>query len=122
VGDLKEYIQRVPQAINKIKRHYLVEGIQHLEEGKHYDLGLFEPFEGHEDILLPIEKSIYDQVIFDSDIEKGFAETLEAMVEEKLFIKLPDWFLVTTPIGDYNPDWAVVFHVQDEFGEIREKL
>jgi type III restriction enzyme len=44
------------------------------------------------------------------------------MDEVKLFVKLPDWFVVPTPIGDYNPDWAVVFYVQDEFGETREKL
>ena len=42
---------------------------------------------------------------------KGATEkmTLEAMDEMKLFIKLPDWFVVPTPIGEYNPDWAIVF-------------
>jgi len=40
----------------------------------------------------------------------------------KLFIKLPDWFVVPTPVGEYNPDWAIVLTVQDEFGEAREKL
>ena len=44
------------------------------------------------------------------------------MDEVKLFVKLPDWFTVPTPIGDYNPDWAIVFYVQDEFGKTREKL
>jgi type III restriction enzyme len=44
------------------------------------------------------------------------------MDEVRLFVKLPDWFTVPTPIGPYNPDWAVVFHVQDEFGNAREKL
>jgi type III restriction enzyme len=72
--------------------------------------------------LLPIEKSIYDHVIYDSGVERDFAEALETMDEVKLFVKLPDWFIVPTPIGDYNPDWAVVFHVQDQFGEVRDKL
>jgi type III restriction enzyme len=44
------------------------------------------------------------------------------MDEVKLFVKLPDWFVVPTPLGDYNPDWAIVFYVQDAFGEAREKL
>jgi type III restriction enzyme len=44
------------------------------------------------------------------------------MDEVKLFIKLPKKFIVPTPIGDYNPDWAIVFYVQDAFGETREKL
>ena len=39
--------------------------------------------------------------------------------EVKLFVKLPNWFTVPTPIGDYNPDWAIVFYVQDAFGEGR---
>ena len=69
--------------------------------------------------MLPIEKSIYDRVIYDSGVERNFAEALETMDEVKLFAKLPDWFVVSTPIGDYNPDWAVVLHVQDQFGEGR---
>jgi type III restriction enzyme len=55
-------------------------------------------------------------------VERDFAEALDEMDEVKLFVKLPDWFVVPTPVGDYNPDWAIVFTVQDEFGESREKL
>jgi len=40
----------------------------------------------------------------------------------KLFVKLPGWFTVPTPIGTYNPDWAIVFVVRDAFGEARETL
>ena len=117
-----EFIQRVAQTVNQIKRRFLVEGVQYLEVGDHYEMSLFENLEGYENSLLPIEKSIYDHVIYDSEIEGDFAERLEAMDEVKLFIKLPDWFLVPTPIGDYNPDWAVVFIIQDQFGDEREKL
>ena len=85
-------------------------------------MSLFGDLDGYQDSLLPIQKSIYDHVIYDSQVEHDFAERLEAMDEVKLFIKLPDWFLVPTPIGDYNPDWAVVFTVQDQFGQEKEKL
>jgi len=117
-----EYIQHTAEAINRAKRRFLVDGVQYLEVENGYEMSLFEDLDGYEDSLLPIEKSIYDHVIYDSNVEHDFAEALEAMDEVKLFVKLPDWFTVPTPIGDYNPDWAVVFHVQDEFGEMREKL
>jgi len=117
-----EYIHRVAQEINRAKRHFLVDGVQYLEVGDHYEMSLFEDMQGYDDSLLPIEKSIYDGVIYDSGVERDFATELERMDEVKLFVKLPNWFIVPTPIGDYNPDWAVVFYVQDEYGEVREKL
>jgi type III restriction enzyme len=117
-----EYLQRVAEAVNRAKRHFLVDGVQYLEVGDAYEMALFEDMEGYEDGLLPIEKSIYDHVIYDSGVERDFALKLERMDEVKLFVKLPDWFIVPTPIGDYNPDWAIVFYVQDAFGEVREKL
>jgi len=114
-----EYIQRAAEAINRAKRRFLVEGVQYVGVGSTYEMSLFGDLEGYEDNLLPIEKSIYDHVIYDSGVERDFALALEAMDEVKLFIKLPDWFVVPTPIGEYNPDWAVVFWVQDAFGEGR---
>jgi type III restriction enzyme len=117
-----DYIQRAAEAINRAKRRFLVEGVQYLELDDAYEMSLFESLQGYEESLLPIEKSIYDHVIYDSGVERDFALALEAMDEVKLFVKLPDWFIVPTPIGDYNPDWAIVFHIQDEFGEAREKL
>jgi len=117
-----EYIQRVAEAINRAKRRFLVGGVQYVEVEDGYEMSLFEDLQGYEDSLLPIEKSIYDHVIYDSNVERDFATALEAMDEVKLFIKLPDWFVVPTPVGDYNPDWAIVFYVQDAFGETRERL
>jgi type III restriction enzyme len=96
--------------------------VQYVELDDAYEMSLFENLEGYEDSLVPIERSIYDHVIADSTIERDFAEALDAMNQVKLFVKLPDWFVVPTPVGEYNPDWAIVFAVQDEFGESREKL
>ena len=117
-----EYLQRAAEAINKAKRRFLVDGVQYLEIDDVYEMSLFQDIEGYEESLLPIEKSVYDHVIYDSGVERDFAAALEAMDEVKLFVKLPDWFIVPTPIGDYNPDWAIVYHKQDQFGEVREKL
>ena len=47
-------------------------------------------------------------VEYDSELEKKFAEDLDARADIKFFVKLPDWFRVKTPLGDYNPDWAIV--------------
>lgn len=55
-----------------------------------------------------VEKSVYDYLILDSDIEKEFARMLEQDDEVKVYTKLPPKFLIETPIGNYNPDWAVL--------------
>ena len=82
-----------------------------------YEMSLFDDLEAYEDSLVPIEKSIYDAAIVDSGVERDFALRLEGMDEVKRFIKLPHWFTVDTPIGTYNPDWAILMVRQNEFGE-----
>lgn len=54
---------------------------------------------------LEVKKSVYDAVVYDSGIERQFAEELEQREDIKLFVKLPGWFRVETPLGEYNPDW-----------------
>ena len=55
------------------------------------------------------ENAAYDAVGCDSDVEKKFAEELSKRRDVKLFLKLPPEFTVPTPVGDYNPDWAILF-------------
>jgi len=62
-----------------------------------------------QDNMFPIDKSIYDHVVIDSQIESKFAKDLDSMEQVKFFLKLPNWFKIETPIGTYNPDWAIVF-------------
>jgi type III restriction enzyme len=57
---------------------------------------------------LQVEKSVYEYVVYDSEIEREFAKRLNERDDIKLFVKLPHWFLVDTPIGKYNPDWAIL--------------
>ena len=52
-------------------------------------------------------KGIYE-VICDSEVERQYALDLDARDDVELFLKLPDWFKIDTPIGGYNPDWAIV--------------
>lgn len=68
------------------------------------------------------EKTDFDYVVFDSDVERQFAELLDSREDIKLFMKLPDKFKVDTPVGPYNPDWAIVKveDGQDRFYMVRE--
>ncbi|MGV2822655.1 restriction endonuclease, partial [Brevibacterium casei] len=60
------------------------------------------------------DKSNFDFVVYDSDPERQFAELLDSREDIKFFMKLPDKFKVDTPVGPYNPDWAVVKHEDGE--------
>lgn len=64
--------------------------------------------------MLVVEKSVSDCVVYDSAVESKFAEELDARDDIKLFLKLPSWFKIETPLGTYNPDWAIVQQKIDE--------
>lgn len=77
------------------------------------------------------QKSIVDYIVFDSNVEHDFAKYLDAREDVKLFLKLPDKFVVDTPVGNYNPDWAIVKHtdggekiymVRETKGAVQEEL
>ena len=63
-------------------------------------------------MLMDAKKSIYEHVVYDSTTERDFADSLEKNDAIKLYAKLPGWFKVQTPLGSYNPDWAVL--VEDD--------
>lgn len=75
-----------------------------------WDMGFFDDHtvESYEDNLVKVNKSIYNEIPVDSFIERRFAEALDARDDIDLFLKLPSWFKVDTPVGGYNPDWAIV--------------
>ncbi|MHA3948952.1 restriction endonuclease [Cellulomonas bogoriensis] len=54
------------------------------------------------------QKTDFDHVVFDSDVERQFAELLDSREDVKLFMKLPAKFRIDTPVGPYNPDWAII--------------
>ena len=59
-------------------------------------------------MLVDTQKSVYEQVVYDSGTEATFADGLEKNDAIKVYAKLPGWFRVPTPLGTYNPDWAVL--------------
>jgi len=62
---------------------------------------------------VPADRSLYDTVPCDSKVERGFAQALERRMDVRLYMKLPPWFEVPTPLGNYRPDWAVVLDNPD---------
>ncbi len=116
----QQFIELAAQAINRCKRLALVDGVkyQRLGDEYYYAQKLFENEEltGYmKNVLSDATKSVYDQVVYDSEVEKSFAEELANSTEVKVYAKLPGWFTVPTPLGSYNPDWAVI--VEKDEGE-----
>ena len=69
---------------------------------------------------LQVNKSVYEYVVYDSDVEREFAKKLDEREDIKLFVKLPGWFEIETPIGKYNPDWAILKHDGQALYLVRE--
>jgi type III restriction enzyme len=100
----------------------LVEGIQYEKINAWYEMTQLDTeISSWEDYLVPAGRSVYDHVIYDSEIERQFIEGLEKRDDVKLYLKLPAWFMVPTPIGEYNPDWAIVMEDRDEHGQPTDK-
>jgi type III restriction enzyme len=107
------FIDLAAEAINRCKRLAVVDGIkyQRLGDEHYYAQELFEQEEltGYlKNMLAETRKSVYEQVVYDSDTEATFAKGLENNESIKVYAKLPGWFKVPTPLGTYNPDWAVL--------------
>ncbi len=118
----QQFIDQAAEAINRTKRLALVDGIKYRRIGDdaYYCQELFEQEELKTYLknAIPAQKSVFEYVVYDSEgTEKTFAEDLEANEAVKVYAKLPAWFKVPTPLGAYNPDWAVLI---DQDGE--EKL
>jgi len=69
---------------------------------------------------LQVRKSVYEYVVYDSEVERAFAQKLDQRDDIKLFVKLPNWFKVETPVGQYNPDWAILKHYDETVYLVRE--
>jgi type III restriction enzyme len=111
-----QFIDVAAECINRTKRQALVDGIKYRRLGQTadgseiYAQELFEQAEltGYLTNMLEVTKSVHEKVVYQSDTERSFAEDLEKNTAVKLYAKLPGWFTVPTPLGNYNPDWAVV--------------
>lgn len=63
---------------------------------------------------------MYEYVVYESEVERAFAQRLDEREDIKLFVKLPGWFRIETPLGEYNPDWAIVKHQDTLLYLVRE--
>ena len=108
----QQFIELAAEAINRCKRLAIVDGIKYrrLGDDAYYAQELFEQEEltGYLKNMLNAVKSVYEQVVFDAGTESSFADELEKNTAIKVYAKLPGWFTVPTPLGSYNPDWAVL--------------
>ena len=114
----QKFIEIAAETINRRKRLSLVDGIKYERSGDeaYYAQELFvkEELTGYLNKMLKSQKSVYDHVVWDSDNEAKFAEQLETSTAVKVYAKLPKkWFHVPTPLGPYNPDWAVLIETED---------
>ncbi|MFW5884783.1 MAG: DEAD/DEAH box helicase family protein [Patescibacteria group bacterium] len=104
-------------SIRQALRELMVDGVKYEKiqgENSYYAMELFEneELESYLENTVKVqnqEKTLYDHVLIDSEVESEFAKDLESMEKVKFYFKLPYWFKIETPIGSYNPDWAVVF-------------
>lgn len=113
----QEFMEESLRIINHELNKLIIDGIKYTQIGDYYAQELFEEEELYgyiERNMLEVKRSVYDYIIYDSEVEKHFAERLEKDDEVELYTKLPGWFKITTPIGTYNPDWAVFLNTDNE--------
>ncbi len=109
----QQFIELTAEVINRCKRLALVHGIKYQKVGdEHFyaqELFAKDELTGYlRNMLLHTKRSIYEHVIYDSDTERNFADALEKNDGVVLYAKLPSWFKIPTPLGPYNPDWALL--------------
>ena len=109
----EEFIICTGKIINERKSRAVIEHIAYHKMDQQYEADIFSEQELRGRIgidALPSTKSLYDLVVVDSQgVEKRFAEELEQQEIVEVYTKLPRGFYISTPMGRYNPDWAIAF-------------
>ncbi|MDU2239228.1 MAG: restriction endonuclease subunit R [Paenibacillus sp.] len=112
----EEFILRASRLINEQKATTIIESITYDVINDTFDTDVFtkNTLKGQlGQNAIAVEKHIYDYVVTDSKIERAFAKELDTSKEVHIYAKLPRGFYIPTPVGDYNPDWAIVFKEGD---------
>ena len=112
----EEFILRAASLINDEKATAIIEHITYHVLDETYDTSVFTDvtMKGRLDTnVMKAKKHLYDHVVYDSTNELNFAKGLDCSEEVAVYVKLPDGFYITTPVGRYNPDWAIAFHEGD---------
>ena len=125
----QQFMALTAREISTALHDLMLEGIQYEKIANHYwEMSRIED-EAKEGIVRYLnnlyevqnpEKFLFDHVEYDSEVEKQFAKDLDDNECVRLFVKLPSWFKIDTPIGAYNPDWAFVTHHDEKLYFVRE--
>jgi len=121
----QKFMDAVASIINRELHKLMIDGIKYekLSTGQvEWSMQLFreEELKDYFEQCLAVQNSVFTTVIYDSEVERRFAEELDKREDIKLFVKLPAFFKVETPIGTYNPDWAIVKHNDETIYLVRE--
>ena len=121
----QKFMDAVASILNRELHRLMIDGIKYekLTAGQtEWSMQLFrdEELKDYFEQSLKVNNSVYDSIIYDSEIERRFAEDLDKREDIKLFVKLPSFFKIETPIGTYNPDWAIVKHDDNTIYLVRE--
>lgn len=109
----EEFILKAGRLINEQKATAIIEHITYNLLDETYDATLFtEPsIRGRLDVnAMKVNKHLYDHLVYDSNTERRFASELDIDNTVAVYVKLPDGFHIATPVGNYNPDWAIAFY------------
>ncbi|MCQ2106021.1 MAG: DEAD/DEAH box helicase family protein [Fibrobacter sp.] len=109
----EEFIIKASRLINEQKATVIVEHITYNKLESRYETNIFtdNTMKGKLGMnACETHQHLYDHLIYDSTNERDFAQKLEASKDVSLYIKLPKGFFINTPVGNYNPDWAIAFH------------
>lgn len=112
-GNPEEFIIKAAQLINEQKATTIIQHITYNKLDAVYDTSIFtEPtLKGQLGVnAMATKKHLYDHVLYDSANEKTFAEHVDTSNEVAVYVKLPRGFFINTPVGKYNPDWAIAFY------------
>ncbi len=108
------FLDNAVSAINDVLTDLMIDGIKYEKIGsKEYEMRLFEEYEIHiNELTFQItkqDKTIYNNFVpLDSNVEYDFAKECENRDDIEFYFKLPSWFKIQTPVGKYNPDWALI--------------
>ena len=118
VNNPQAFIDRAAEAINAEKRAVLVVGVEYFKvDGLAYEMrkflgdDLMEVFASNVQTVGKQEKTLFSHIVIDSNSgpERTFAQACEDNDDVLFYIKLPRWFQIETPVGPYNPDWALAY-------------
>ena len=107
------FVQRAKQNIKAHESKLLNQSLVYVLNGESWSKNELKPFNAAKDTLwlVPdkgLKKTLFDKIAVDSDEEHQFANQLVNEDKIKYFLKLPHWFKIPTPFGNYNPDWAIL--------------